>query len=181
MEILGPRPRWAVALVVALALPCAAPAQVANEYEVKAAFLFNFTRFVDWPPSSRSALFCIGVDGVDPFNGALEDVVKGRSVGGRAIAIKHFKAGDDVSACEIVFVSAADPRKAAAILAQFKGAPILTVGDAPGFCKNGGVIGFSVQGNKVKLDINPDAALRAHLQISSKLLTLASLVRETGE
>jgi hypothetical protein len=181
VEILGPRPRWAVALVVALTLPRAVPAQVANEYEVKAAFLFNFTRFVDWPPSSRSAPFCIGVDGADPFNSALEDVVKGRSVGGRAIAIKHFKPGDDATACEIVFISAADPRKAAAVLTQFKGAPILTVGDAPGFCKIGGVIGFSVQGNKVKLDINPDAALRARLQISSKLLSLASLMRETGE
>jgi hypothetical protein len=181
MEILGSRPRWAVSLVVALALPGAAPAQVANEYEVKAAFLFNFTRFVDWPPSSRSALFCIGVDGADPFNGVLEDVVKGRSVGGRAIAIKHFKPGDDASACEVIFISATNTAKAAAVLVQFKGAPILTVGDAPDFCKIGGVIGFSVLGNKVKLDINPAAALRAHLQISSKLLTLASLVRETGE
>jgi hypothetical protein len=166
---------------VSLALPAPVPAQVANEYEVKAAFLFNFTRFVDWPPSSRSAPFCIGVDGADPFNSALEDVVKGRSVGGRVIAIRHFKPGDDATACEVVFISAADPRKAAAFLVQFKGAPILTVGDAPGFCKIGGVIGFSVQGNKVKLDINPDTALRAHLQISSKLLSLASLVRETGE
>ena len=73
MEILGPRPRWAVALVVALALPPAVSSQVANEYDVKAAFLFNFTRFVDWPPSPRSAPFCIGVDGAGPFNGALEN------------------------------------------------------------------------------------------------------------
>jgi hypothetical protein len=181
VEILGSKPRWAVALVVALALPSAVPAQMADEYEVKAAFLFNFTRFVDWPPSSRNAPFCIGVDGADPFNGTMEGVVKGRSVGGRAIAIKHFKPGDDATACQIVFISASDPRKAAAILAQFKAVPILTVGDAPGFCKIGGVIGFSVQGNKVKLDINPEAALRARLQISSKLLSLASLVRETGE
>jgi hypothetical protein len=181
VEILGQRPVWVVSLVMALTFPASVSAQAANEYEVKAAFLFNFTRFVDWPPSSRRVPFCIGVDGADLFNGVLEDVVKGRSVGGRAIAIKHFKPGDDATACEVVFISAADPKKAAAILVQFKGAPILTVGDAPGFCKIGGVIGFSVQGSKVKLDINPDTALRAHLQISSKLLSLASLVRETGE
>jgi hypothetical protein len=169
VAILGPRRRWAAALVLALSMPAAFPAQFANEYEVKAAFLFNFTRFVDWMPSSRNAPFCIGVYGADPFHGALEEVVKGRSMGGRAIAVKHFKPEEDPADCEIVFISVVDPRKVAKILIQLKDAPILTVGDAP------------VEDNKVKLQINPGAALRAHLQVSSKLLSLASLVRETGE
>jgi YfiR/HmsC-like len=181
VAILGSRRRWAAALVLALSMPAAFPAQFANEYEVKAAFLFNFTRFVDWMPSSRNAPFCIGVYGADPFHGALEEVVKGRSMGGRAIAVKHFKPEEDPADCEIVFISVVDPRKVAKILIQLKDAPILTVGDAPGFCAMGGVIGFSVEDNKVKLQINPGAALRAHLQVSSKLLSLASLVRETGE
>jgi YfiR/HmsC-like len=181
VEILGARARWATALVVALALPAAAPAQVANEYEVKAAFLFNFTRFVDWPASSRSAPFCIGVAGADPFGGALQEVIRGRFAGGRAIAVKYFKTGDDITACEMVFISADDPKKAVALLAQIKGSPVLSVGDAPGFCRIGGVIGFAVQDNKIRLQINTDAALRAHLQVSSKLLSLASLVRQTDE
>ena len=171
----------AVALALVLATPVTVPAQAANEYEVKAAFLFNFTRFVDWPPSSGSGPFCIGIEGADPFGRALDEAVRGRSAAGRAIAIKRFKPGEEPAACEMIFVSATDPRKMSAILARLKGAPVLTVGNAPGFCANGGAIGFAVQGNKVTLEINPEAAQRARLQISSKLLSLATLVRDTGE
>jgi hypothetical protein len=175
------RPQHVAALVLALAVPAAASAQAANEYEVKAAFLYNFTRFVDWPRPSGSGSFCIGIDGSDPFGGALEEAVKGRSAGGRAIAIKRFKPGEEPAGCEIIFVSATDPKRMSAILARLKGAAILTVGDAPGFCANGGDIGFAVQDNKVRLQVNPEAAQRAGLQISSKLLSLATLVRGTGQ
>ena len=181
MALLGWRPHRVAAMLLALAIPFASRAQVANEYEVKAAFLFNFTRFVDWPAPPGSGLFCIGIDGNDPFRGALEEAVKGRSAGGRAIAIKRFKPGEEPAGCEMIFVSATDPKKIGAILARLKGAAVLIVGDAPGFCASGGMIGFAVLDSKVKLEINPDAALRAHIQISSKLLSLASLVRDTGE
>jgi hypothetical protein len=174
-------PQRVALLALALAIPVAASAQAANEYEVKAAFLYNFTRFVDWPQPSTSGPFCIGIDGADPFLGALEEAVKGRLAGGRAIAIKRFKPGEEPVGCEIIFVSATDPKRMSAIIARLKGAAVLTVGNAPGFCANGGDIGFAVQGNKVKLEINPDAAQRAHLQISSKLLSLATLVRGSGE
>jgi hypothetical protein len=181
MALLRCRTQLAVALTVVLAMPAAIPAQAANEYEVKAAFLFNFTRFVDWPPSSGSGPFCIGIAGADPFGGALEQAVKGRSAGGHAIAVKHFKPGDESAGCEIVFISGADARKMRAALGQLQHAAVLTVGEGPGFCHSGGVIAFQVEDNKVRLDINPEAAQRARLQISSKLLTLATLVRDTGE
>jgi|SRR5580704_16298670 hypothetical protein len=181
MAFLNCRPQWAVALALVLAMPVAIPAQGANEYEVKAAFLFNFTRFVDWPQSSGSSPFCIGIAGADPFGGALEEAVKGRSAGGHAISVKHFKPGEESADCQIVFISGADAKKMRAALGRLQHAAVLTVGEGAGFCHGGGVIAFEVEDNKVRLDINPEAAQRAHLQISSKLLTLATLLRDTGE
>jgi hypothetical protein len=181
MALLRCPPQLAVLLALVLAMPVAIPAQAANEYEVKAAFLFNFTRFVDWPPSSGSGPFCIGIAGADPFGGALEEFVKGRSAGGHAIAVKHFKPGEESGACEIIFISGEDARKVRAALGRLQHAGVLTVGEGPGFCHSGGVIAFQVENNKIKLEINPDAAQRARLQISSKLLSLAILVRDTGE
>jgi hypothetical protein len=180
MAFLRCRPPLAAALALALAMPVPIPAQ-ANEYEVKAAFLFNFTLFVDWPQSSGSGPFCIGIDGSDPFGGALDEAVKGRSASGHAIAVRHFKLGEESSACEIVFISGADARKMRTALGRLQHAAVLTVGEGPDFCHSGGVIAFEVSENKVRLDINPEAAQRARLQISSKLLSLATLVRDTGE
>jgi hypothetical protein len=180
MALLRCRP-LAVALALALAMPASIPAQAPNEYQVEAAFLFNFTRFVDWPQSSASGLFCIGIAGADPFGGALEEAVKGRSAGGHAIAVKHFKPGEESAACEIVFISGADARKMRAALGRLQHAAVLTVGEGPGFCHSGGVIAFEIEDNKVRLEINPEAAQRARLQISSKLLSLATLVRDAGE
>jgi YfiR/HmsC-like len=181
MALLRCRPQLAAALALTLAMPAAIPAPAANEYEVKAAFLFNFTLFVDWPQSSASGPFCIGIDGPDPFAGALDEAVKGRSAGGHAIAVKHFKPGEESVACEIVFISGADVKKMRAALGRLQHNAVLTVGEGPGFCHSGGVIAFEVEDNKVRLDINPEAAQRARLQISSKLLSLATLVRDTGE
>jgi len=155
-------------------------AQVANEYEVKAAFLFNFTRFVDWPPSSGNDSHCIGIAGADPFGAALEDALNGRTAGGHRFSVKHFKPGAE-SACEVVFIAETDGKKLRAILGRLQGSPVLTVGEAPGFCRSGGVIAFKIEDNKVRLEINPDAAQRSRLQISSKLLSLATLVRESVE
>jgi hypothetical protein len=181
MALLRCRPQLAFVLALALAVPAAIPAQAANEYEVKAAFLFNFTRFVDWPGPSGSGPFCIGIEGADPFGSAMEEAVKGRSAGGHAIAVKHFKPGEESTVCEIVFISGMDARKMHAALGRLQHAAVLTVGEGAAFCHSGGVIAFEVEDNKVKLEINPDAAQRAHLQISSKLLSLATLVRDTGE
>jgi hypothetical protein len=180
MALLRCRTHLSVALALAFAMP-AAPAQAVNEYEVKAAFLFNFTRFVDWPPSSGSGRFCIGVAGAEPFGGALEEAVKGRFAGGHAITVKHFKPGEESTVCEIVFISGMDARKMHAVLGRLQHGAVLTVGEGAAFCRRGGVIAFEVEDRKVKLEINPDAAQRAHLQISSKLLSLATLVRDTGE
>jgi len=117
----------------------------------------------------------------DPFGGALEEAVKGRSAGGHAIAVKHFKPGEESAACEMVFISGADTTKMRASLGRLQHAPVLTVGEGPDFCHSGGVIAFQVEVNKVRLEINPEAAQPARLQISSKLLSLATLVRDAAE
>jgi hypothetical protein len=152
----------------------------ASEYEIKSAFLYNFTRFVEWPANSATGNFCIGVVGADPFHGALESAVNGRLAAGRGISLRHFKPGEDPGACEIVFVSGTDLNKARAVVAALRG-PVLTVGEAAGFCRIGGIVEFEIKDSKVRLQINLEAAQRAHLQISSKLLALASIVREGGQ
>jgi hypothetical protein len=156
----------------------AGEAPTANEYDLKAAFLFNFTRFVEWPRGAPDVPFCIGVAGQDPFHGALEQAVTGRSAAGRAIVVRRLRTGDE-AACEMLFIAGTDLYKARTMLVRLRGSPVLTVGEAPGFCRAGGIIEFSVQDRRVRLSVNLDAAQRAHLQISSKLLGVASVVRDS--
>jgi hypothetical protein len=153
----------------------------ASEYEIKSAFLYNFTRFVEWPANPATGNFCIGVVGADPFHGALESAINGRLAAGRGISLRRLKPGEDPGACEIVFVSGTDLNKARAVLASLRSGPVLTVGEAPGFCRSGGIVEFEIKDSKVRLQINLEAAQRAHLQISSKLLSLASIVREGAQ
>ena len=153
-------------------------AQSANEYEVKAAFLYKFASFVEWPPESANTPLCIAVVGQDPFGVALDDVVKGKSINGRTFLIKRFKSGQDATGCHIVFISATEKGRVRSILDQLRGISILTVSDIPGFCQGGGMIDFELLDQKVRFEINPEAAERARLKISSKLLSVAKIVRE---
>lgn len=178
MDFLTRRPGRAVALYLAL-LGYPASGQAVTEYQIKAAFLFNFAKFVEWPLPASFSPFCIAVGGDDPFAGALEEATKNRTIDGRKIVIRHFKLGSAQPGCEIVFL-AVTPKGIRAALAPFQGTSSLTVGDVPGFCRSGGMIGLQLVDSKVRLEINPEAAQKAHLQVSSKLLALASLVHDTG-
>jgi hypothetical protein len=153
-------------------------AQTANEYEVKAAFLYKFASFVEWPPESVNVPLCIAVVGQDPFGAALDDVVKGKSINGRGFLIKRFKSGQDASGCHIVFISASEKSRVRSVLDQLRGSSILTVSDIPGFCQGGGMIDFELLDQKVRFEINPEATERARLKVSSKLLSVAKIVRE---
>ena len=149
----------------------------ASEYQLKAAFLFNFTKFTDWPSSaftnSSGATLVIGVLGHDPFGAALDDVVKGEAVNGRPIVIKRFQSGDDPSACHVLFVSRSEKDRRSSLLETLKKKPVLTVSDLDQFCQQGGMINLVLSaGGTVKPEINPDAARAAGVQISSKLLNL---------
>ncbi len=175
-----PRPagKWLCGLVLAFALcglGAETPRPASREYDVKAAFIYNFATFVDWPsaafPRSDSP-FVIGVIGADPFGTALEEMVLGEQVKGRPIVVRHIDRGDRAAACHILFISASESARLGEILPYVQDRPVLTVGDAPGFIEAGGSIGF-VTTNRVSFRINPVSLRASNLTMSSKLLRLA--------
>jgi hypothetical protein len=169
------RPLACLSLLLFVGFPLAA--QSAGEYELKAAFLYKFASFVDWPDAVSSGPLCIGVLGPDPFGLALDEVVKGKSFHGRSFEIRRFKAGHEPDNCQILFISPMEPKKLRAVLDRLQGAAVLTVGDVPGFCASGGMINLGLAGDKVQLEINVEASLTAGLHLHSRLLSLARIVR----
>jgi hypothetical protein len=157
----------------------AADPQTLTEYQIKAGFFFNFTRFVDWPESafvSTSSPILVCVLGETPLTDLLTDVALGKVVNGRAVSIRRVKASDDLRRCNLLFISAEEERHTAEILASVKKTNTLTVGETPGFAQAGGMINFSIQENKVKLELNLEATTRAGLKVNSKLIAVSRLV-----
>lgn len=164
-----------LALVVAFGTPAAGP----TEYEVKAVFLFNFAQFVDWPPTAfanASAPLTIGVLGDDPFGSALDEAIAGESVNGRPLALERYRSIDEVENCHILFINL-PAEQLAKVLLELKDRNVLTVSDSREFARAGGVIEFVNVANKIRLQINLDAARSANLTISSKLLKPARIVK----
>jgi len=154
-----------------------------SEYQVKAVFLYNFAKFVEWPQDPSEATnspLVIGIIGDDPFGGALEQTVRGKSVRGHALVIRHFSKPEDARASQIVFISSSERSRLRSVLDSLKGASVLTVGDMEGFAHLGGVINFILEDNYVHFEINVEVAERAGLKLSSKLLSLAKIVRSDG-
>jgi len=150
-----------------------------SEYHVKAAFLFNFTHFVEWPASSFTSAnspMVIGVLEGNPFNSYLEMTIKGEIVNGHPLQIQYFKNIEDVKTCHILFINISETNKVQEILKEINNRNILTVSDSPDFLKQGGMIRFFIRNNKIQLQINPNAAAASNLIISSKLLRLAEIV-----
>jgi hypothetical protein len=165
----------ALALVFALALPAGAQ-EPSPEYELKAAFLYNFVKFVEWPADAFAGAkspLSICVYGSDPFGGSLEGVVRGEALGERGLLVQRPEALGDLRDCQVLFVSRSERQRLPEILARVGGAPVLTVGDTDGFLQAGGVINFVMEDNKVRFAINLQAAEHNRLTISSKLLRLA--------
>lgn len=159
-----------VTVVCLLTTVCWA-AEPALEYQVKAAFLLNFARFVEWPETtypSPEAPFSICVLGEDPFGTALSQTVEDESVNGRKIAVRQIRRPSTAEACQILFVSKSEKFSGA----EF-GPGILTVGEADGFLTHGGIIAFVIEDRKVRFDIGRNAAAKAGLKLSSKLLRVA--------
>ena len=172
--------RLAAMLVVGMALPARAHGQEIDESHVKAAFLYNFAKFVEWPSQTFKTpgdpiLVC--VLGRDPFRRALEEVIRGKSIDGRALGFRQVNDAEQANACQILFVSASQDKRYRSLLGNLKPAGILTIGEEQGFAASGGVINFKLDGGHVRFEINVDAAEHARLQISSKLLSLAEIVR----
>jgi len=166
------------AAVSGITLPARAQDKPSLEYEIKAAFLFNFTRFIHWPASaytSPDAPFVIGIVGNDPFGSYLDDLVKGEKAEGHPIIIRRFPDGGDMSGCQLLFISAATPAKLKAALALAAEPGVLTVGDTGTFISSGGMVCFFKEDNRVKMEIKLAAAKAAQLEISAKLLQLAKV------
>lgn len=162
-----------------------APAQSFPEHQVEAAFLYHFTKYIEWPPqvfASAQSTVVLGSLGPDPFRGAVEEVIEGRLVDGRALVWKRFDQPPRAGECHVLFIGSDDAARMKQALAKLRTEPILTVGDSEAFGRAGGIVWFRVSGNKVRFAINIDAARRAGLQISSRLLGVATVVgdRDVG-
>jgi hypothetical protein len=168
-----------IALLAPSELISASPPALAQEYEIKAVFLYNFAQFVEWPPDAfpdKSAPLVIGILGTDPFGAYMDDVVRGETVNGRPFVIRRFARADEVDGCHILFISSSESGHLDEILDSLKGKSVLTVGEMDGFSQFGGIIRFVTENNKVRLRINVTAAKLAGLKISSKLLRPAQIV-----
>lgn len=181
------RCRWRIGMVLAVVclasnflwLPAHGGAQAANEYQVKAAFLFNFAKFVEWPAESLSgdSPFTVGIIGDDPFGGVIDQAMNGKVINGRQIQLKRLKLGQNLRECHILFISSSEKKKIAQIVDTLRGANTLTVGECDAFAQQGGMINSIMEDNRVRFEINTAYAEQAGLKISSKLLTLAKTVR----
>lgn len=150
-----------------------------KEYQIKAVFLFNFTQFVEWPVTAfpeQNAPFVIGIVGPDPFGDYLDETVRGENLQGHPLVVKRFPSHDEVETCHILFIHESDKASIKRILEKVKDKPVLTVSDVTNFAKQGGMIRFVTENNKTRIQINLEAAKRAEVTISSKLLKLADIV-----
>lgn len=151
-----------------------------TEYQVKAAYLYNFAKFVEWPAesfSSASAPFEICVFGQDPFGEELQNLTRGKQVNGRRFEIRGgVTAPAQASSCHILFVSTSATRRFLAVAQELQGRSVLIVGESEGFAERGGMINFVLEGDRVLFEVNQKAAQQAGLKISAKLLSVAKQV-----
>jgi len=155
--------------------------QEIEEYQLKAAFLFNFTKFITWPPSDPSGTapkLTVCIVSAKQVAEAMAAATKGKSVDGRQVVVQELSSPANLGTCQLVFIGS-QGKRTEEILGAAKRFPIVTVGEDEKFLRRGGVINFVLEGGKLRFEINTDAASRAGVSISSKLLSLAKIVRDT--
>ena len=160
---------------------CGLSSDAFTEYQVKALFLLNFTKYVDWPTNAFAGAetpITIGVVGENKIGAELEKIIPGRSANGRPIALKVIENSGDLAQCQILFIGNSETKRQREILTSLRKAPVLTVGETGQFLDEGGMINFVLKEGKVRLEINLASARKANLQISSKLLSVADTVKE---
>jgi hypothetical protein len=169
-------------LLVSLLLVYASPARgqdaASREYQIKAAFLYKFAKFVKWPPetfASEESPIVIGILGKDPFGPILDQGLKENQAGERKFVIKRVKDAREGVACQILFVSASEQKNFPQILSSLQGA-VLTISDVPGFARMGGIINLPSENNKIRVEVNLEQSKKAGLKINSQLLGIATLV-----
>jgi hypothetical protein len=147
------------------------------EYQVKAAFLLNFTKFIEWPPSAfelPDSPIAICILGEDPFGSSLEQVVSGEVVNQRKVVVRRIKRIPEPKACQVLFWEKPDRDASKALTALGPG--VLTVGEGDSFVRDGGIISLVIENRRVQFDVNQQAAESARLKLSSKLLSAARSV-----
>jgi hypothetical protein len=147
-----------------------------SEYDLKAAFLFNFAKFVEWPPEAfaeTNSPIVIGILGKNVFGDTLEKIINNRKVNNRGFEFRHFDSTSETTNCQILFVSSSEKNDFAKIVSALHNASVLTVSEADGFLKAGGMVNFLIEGKNIRFQISDEAAKKARLNISSKLLSLA--------
>ncbi len=167
-------------VVVANSVATRAALTSRQEYGLKAAFLYNFAKFIDWPADSFAddgSPLIFGVLGSDPFGSALDKTLQGKTVRGRSLVIRRFREVEDVRACHILFVGRSEGKRLAQTLESLQGSAVVTVGETKGFARVGGIINFFTEQDKLRFEINVEAAEREGLKISAHLLNLARVLR----
>jgi hypothetical protein len=180
--------------VLPILLLIAAPstrAQDSSEYLIKAGFMYNFANLVQWPAASfpqADTPITIAILGQDHFGPVLDRVLEGKKVNGRSFVIKRLRSISELQRlagnpkdCQILYVSSSEIAHEADALQIVRGTPILTIGEIPGFARSGGIINLVLEDNKVRFEVNVDAAKQADLSISSRLLALARIVQTTAD
>ncbi len=160
---------------------CEAAPEVSKEYQVKAAFLYNFTKFVEWPASrfsTNTSPIVIAVLGRNPFGEELDAIVRERKVNGRGLVVKVIDSADEAATAHLLFVGADAEDRLAGKMDALQKSGVLTVGESPRFIASGGIINFTLDADKVRFQINPQAGEQAGLKISAQLLKLAVIVRK---
>jgi hypothetical protein len=150
-----------------------------SQYEVEAAYLFNFAKFVTWPSSSLAerARFNICVLGEDPFGASLDRIIAGETIGGKPVVDKRISSAEEAAGCSILYISSSEEGRLSRVLTAVKDEPVLTVSDISNFTERGGIIQFILRDNRVRFEVNLLPAQRDHLALSSELLKVAASVK----
>ena len=170
--------RLALIALAAAAVPADAEGTVTDEYQVKAAFLYNFAKFVEWPAGTPGGAIAICVLGQNPFGRVLEDTVSGKTVDGKTFVVRHVSELKGAAPCQILFVSSSERMRYSVVLGELRAGHVLTVGETEGFIEEGGIVNLKLDSGKIQIQININAAEQAGVRISSKLLSLAQIVRK---
>jgi hypothetical protein len=149
------------------------------EVSVQAAYLYQFTRFVEWPQTESTAPIVVCVVGRDPFGEALEQSIEGKRAGKRSVVVRRLAGAQGVSQCSIAFTHDGESSPGA-LRERAAGAPVLLVGDSPDFARRGGMIGFYREADRVRFEVNAEAAEAVGLRISSRLLGVSRVVSSAG-
>ena len=156
---------------------------VAKEYRIKAAYLFNFSQYVEWPPeafkdANEPLTYC--TIGDDPFQGMLDESLNAKFAGRRPLRVQHLRPSENFQGCQILFIGTNEKKRTAEVVEALRQSPVLVVGESSHFIQQGGTIGFLSENNTVRFEVNLDAAQRARLNVSATLLSVAETVINTA-